>query len=354
MKPTLLAAVFFFTAITSFSQKEIFRSKQTFSPSQLGSFYSSVTIEGDLVLFIANDYTLYAYDKITGEQKWVTSIGYKTRTQCFAADGIVYAPYYNEKQESTATFDAVTGKFIKQLPFGPLQTKPVMKDGVLYGTAIYEAGCLFGYDTKTDSVLWWKFIAHGLSTQPYFFGNYILANAEANNWFRINYKGQLTDTTCKEKAAMFVQDIPCIRKFGALTHDGLELDATFSKKTFDNDEEAITTENTLTTTQHSFMLYGDKLAIIGNKRKITKLVDLATLVEDSISENIVGLSQLLNANEETVTLVYLNQLMVYNFKQGKVEKQFDLSSWDPYQLQQDKDKLWLISRKDGLLYGLIL
>lgn len=352
MKPTLLAAVFFFTAISSFSQKEFFRSKQTFSASQLGNFYSSVTVAGDLLLFIANDYKLYAYDNNSGGQKWVTSLEYKTRAQCFAADGIIYAPYYSEKQESTAMFDAATGKFIKQLPFGPLQTKPVIKDGVLYGTAIYEAGCLFGYDTKADSVLWWRFIAHGLSTQPYFFDKYILANAEANNWFRINYKGQLTDTTCKGKADMFVQDIPCIKKFGALTHDGLELDAAFSKKIFENDEEAIRTENILKTTQHSFILHGDKLAVVGNKRKIAKLVDLTTLVEDSISENIAGISQLLAANEEAVTFAYLNQLMVYNFKQGKMEKQFDLTAWDPYQLLLDKDKLWMISRKDGLLYGL--
>lgn len=352
MKLSFLATLALFTAITGFSQKEFFRSKQTFSTSQLGTFYSSVTIDGDLMLFIANDYTLYAYDKTSGEQKWATPIGYKTRAQCFAADGIVYAPYYKDKQEMTATFDAATGKLIKELSFGPLQTKPVVKDGVLYGTAIYEAGCLFGYDTKKDSVLWWKFIAHGLSTQPYFFGNYILANAEANNWFKINYKGQLTDTTCKKKAEMFVQDIPCIKIFGALTHDGLELDAAFSKKTFDNDEEAITTENTLTTTQHSFVLHDEKLAVIGNKRKLIRLVDLSTLIADSVQENLLGLSQLLSANEETVTLVYLNQLLVYNFKQAKVEKHFDLSSFDPYQLLLDKDKLWMISRKDGLLYGL--
>jgi PQQ-like domain len=351
MKLSFLATLALFTTISSFSQKEFFRSKQIFSTSQLGNFYSSVTIDGDLMLFIANDYTLYAYDKTSGEQKWTTPIGYKTKTQCFITNGVVYAPYYSDKQEITATFDAVTGKFIKELTFGPLQTKPVIKDGVLYGTAIYEAGCLFAYDTKTDSVLWWKFIAHGLSTQPYFFDKYILANAEANNWFKINYKGQLTDTTCKEKADMFVQDIPCIKKFGALTHDGLELDEAFSTKIFDNDEEAISTENTLVTAKHSFVLREDKLAIIGNKRKLTKLVDLSELVEDSVHEYNLGLNQLLAANDETVTFVYLNQLMVYNFKQGKVEKQLDLSSFDPYQLLLDKDKFWLISRNDGLLYG---
>src|SRR5688572_17470398 len=101
MKPTLLTAVFFFIAIAGFSQKEFFRSKQNFSASHLGNFYSSVTIDGNLLLFIANDYKLYAYDKMSGEQKWAASLEYKTRAQCFAADGIVYAPYYSEKQEST-------------------------------------------------------------------------------------------------------------------------------------------------------------------------------------------------------------------------------------------------------------
>lgn len=352
MKPTLLPAVFFFIATTSFSQKEFFRSTQKFSASEMGSFYSSVTIDGNLLLFIGVDYKLYAYDKTSGGQKWVTPIGYKANTQCFVADGIVYAPYYNDKYESTATFEAATGKFIKVLPFGPLRTKPVLKNDVLYGTALYEAGSLFGYDIKKDSVLWWKFIAHGVSTQPYFFDKYIMANAEANNWFKINYNGQLIDTSCKEKADIFVQDIPCIKKFCALTHDGLELDAAFSKKMFDNDEEAITTENVLRTAQHSFVLYEKKLTVIANKRKLLTLVDMSLLIEDSIQENNIGMSQLLAASDETVTFVYLNQFIVYNFRQNKVEKRFDLSSRDPYQLLLDNDKLWVISRKDGLLYGL--
>ena len=352
-KSIFCSSLFLFASLTAFSQKQFFKSQQTFSTSQLENFYSSVIIDNDLLLFIANDYKLYAYNKLTGEPQWTNTIGYKTKVQCFVKDNIIYSPYSSESKESfTAQFDRQTGKLIKQLPIGPLLTNPEMHNEILFGTAIYDGGCLFAYDTKTDSLLWWKFVAHGVGTQPYFLSNYIRANAEANNWFSINYNGQLTDTICKEKANMYVNDIPCIQKFGALTHDGFELDAKFSAKLFENDEDAISTENTLIAKTHSFILHDNKLAIIGNKRKLSKLVNLSLLVADSIREDTWRLNRILQANEKEVVLVYNDQLIAYNYIQNKVEKLFDLSSWLPSQVLLDEDKLWLISKIDGLLYGL--
>ncbi len=348
------ATIFLFASLTVFPQKQFFKSQQTFSTIQLQNFYSSVIIDNELLLFVANDYKLYAYDKFTGEQKWTSNISYKTKVQCFVKDSIIYSPYSENKDSYTAQLDRKTGKLIKQLPIGPLLTNPQMQNGILFGTAIYDGGCLFAYDTKKDSMLWYKFVAHGVGTQPYFYSNYILANAEANNWFPINYNGELTDTICKERADIFVKDIPCIKQFGALTHDGFELDAKFSAKIFDKEEEAISTENTLTTATHSFILHNNKLAIIGNKRKLSKLVDLSLLVADSLREDSWRLSQILQANEKEIILVYNDQLIVYNYLLNKVEKLFDLSFWLPYQVLPDEDKLWLISKTDGLLYGLSL
>lgn len=169
-------------------------------------------------------------------------------------------------------------------------TKPLIKNGLLYGTAIYEAGCLFGYDTKADSMLWWKFIAHGISKQPYFFNDYIQANAEGNNWFTIIYKGQLTDTTCKVKADAFVENIPCMKRFGSLTHDAIEIDDSFSEKIFKGEERTITQKETLINDKHTFILRDEKLFVIGNKRKILKRIDFSELLPDSLQQNLYGLT----------------------------------------------------------------
>ncbi len=344
-------AVFIFTATVCFSQKQFFKSAQIFSALQLENFYSSVIVDNELLLFTATDYKLYAYNKFTGEQKWVSTINYKTKVQCFVKDNVIYSSYSENRNTFTAKLSRETGKLIKQLPVGPLLTTPVIRNNILFGTAIIDGGRLFAYDIQGDSLLWATFLAHGVSTQPYFFSNYIQANAEGNNWFRINYNGQLLDTTCKEKADIFVADIPCIKRFGALTHDGYELDVKFSVHNFDHDEDAIAPEKIITSKENSFILHDDKLIVVGNKRKVVKRVDLTLLVADSLVEKDWGLTQLLNANEKTVTLVYKDQLIVFNYRQEKVERTFDLSLWQPYQVLFDENKIWLISRNDGLLYG---
>jgi hypothetical protein len=347
----ILSSLFVLLCNLSYSQKEFFRSKQSFTPEQLSIFYSSISLHGDQLLFIANDYNLYAYKRSTGEQQWVSSLGYKTTRQCFVADGLIYAPYHIDKQERTAMLDSATGKLIRLLPLGPLETKPIMRNGILYGTAIYDKGVLFAYDVKADSLLWNRFVAHGVSEQPYYFANYIQANAEAYNWIRVNYQGQLMDTTCKTRASIFVEDIPCIRVFNALTHDGYELDEKFSEKIF-ADKEAITIDNTLKGLRQTFVLKDDKLIIIGNKKKLEKTVELTSLFPDTAGERSNGLDQLLLATENTLSLIYKEELLVYDHRKHKLETTIDLSGWQPSQVLPDGNKIWLISRKDGLLYGI--
>ena len=347
---TLISITILFQSVSGSSQV-FFKFKQAFTSDQLSSFYSSVTMEQDILLFLGNDYKLYAYDKITGKELWATPIGYKTTRACFVFNGIVYTPYYADKKEQTAQLELATGKLVRTIPIGPLETKPVIRDGVLFGTAIIDGGMVFAYDTKKDSLQWVKFLAHGVSTQPYFFPGYIQANAEANNWVRLSYQGKLLDTVCKKKADIFVSDIPCIRIFNALTHDGVELDASFSKKLF-NDEDAIAVNNTLRGVQHSFVLHEDKLAIIGNKRKLLKTIDLLTLIPGTITGRESGLSELISADEETVSFIYLDLFIRHNFKKNKLETTIDLAGWEPYRVLPDQENIWLISRKDGLLYGL--
>lgn len=349
--PAIISIV---TCLPAISQKQFFKSGQNFSEKQLNSFYSSIRIEGNTIYFIANDYNIYAYDKHSQKELWSSALQYKTSKPCFVGDGKIYTSYYQNKTESTAQLDAATGKLLKTLPMGQLETKPFLRKGILYGTALMaDGGCLFAYDSKADSLLWSRFLAHGVSTQPYYFEDFIYANAESDNWVRVDYNGALLDTKCAEKAEIFVSDIPCVKHFNALTHDRTPINHAFSAK-YLNGEEAITPANIMYGSQQSFVLHEDKLLIIGSKGKLKNKLIINDLFEEPLSDTAYGLTMLVATGENNLRFVYLNQYIQYNTRTGKADRILDLSAWDPHQVVADDKNVWLISRKDGLLYGLEL
>lgn len=349
MKQLLVCALSAFYFTGAFAQKEFFRSKQEFTPKQMERFISSLTMHGNLLLFNANDYNLYVYDKDSGLLRWSYETSYKSSVPAFVQDNHVYAGGYVDKIERALQLDLHTGKFIKALPFGPLATKPFVKNGMLYGTAIYDFGSIFGYDLSRDTVTWSRFIAHGYSVQPYYYEDKILANAEANNWFSLGYDGILRDTTCVNKASMYVQEIPCIKVYSAITHDGKELKGRIVTDIMGDDMYG--TPPILTSKKFTFILYDDKLTILSNKLKVKEVVDIVSLAGD-IETNYD--TKFLQADDEYVWLLYGNHLLQYNHKTKKMLRTTDLSAWTPYSVLTDENNIWLISGKDGLLYGLSL
>ncbi len=341
-----LSLLLFFTT-AGYSQKEFFRSQQVFTEEQMSNFYSSVTIHDGLVIFNANDYHLYAYNKKDGSLKWSVETNYKSTIPVFVQDGIIYAGISKKEVHQAAQFSLTDGKLIKVLPFGPLATKPFIKNGVLYSTAIYNYGCIVAYDLQKDTVAWSRFIAHGYSRQPYYFENKIMANAEANNWVALSYDGVLLDTACKVKAALFVEDIPCVKTFTALTHDGLAIKGKLSDDIFGTNffdlPEIITTDN------FTVVLNGDKLSIISKKLKMKQQVEVSSLVEDLANDYN---TKLLKADDEHIWLLYSAHLLQYNYKIKKLVRLTDLTAWQPNSVLLDDENIWLISDKDGLLYGL--
>ena len=335
--------------ISGYSQKEFFRSQQVFTKEQMSTFYSSVTIHDSLVIFNANDYHLYAYNKKDGSLKWSVETNYKSMIPVFVQDSIIYAAISKKEIHQAAQFDLANGNLIKALPFGPLATKPFIKNGMLYGTAIYNFGCILAYDLKKDTVAWSRFIAHGFSRPPYYFENKILANAETNNWVALSYDGVLLDTTCKVKAALFVEDIPCVKKFTALTHDGLEIKGVLSDNIFGTNyfdlPEIITTDN------FTVILNGDKLSIVSKKLKMKQQVEISSLAEE-LADNYN--TKLLKADDEHIWLLYSNHLLQYNHKIKKLVRLTDITAWEANSVLLDEENIWLISGKDGLLYGLSL
>jgi len=348
-KQLLILTVLLFMVNRIYSQKEFFHSQQVFTQEQLSNFYSSITIHEGLVIFNANDYQLYAYNKKDGSLKWSVETNYKSSIPVFVQDNIIYAGISKNETHQAAQFNVTNGNLIKALPFGPLATKPFIKNGMLYSTAIYNYGCIFAYDIKKDTVAWSRFIAHGLSRRPYYLENKILANAEGSNWVLLSYDGVLQDTTCAVKATHFVESIPCMKSFTALTHDGLEIKGKLSDEIFGKDfydlPEMLTTDN------FTIILNEDKLSIISKKLKIKQQAEISSLTEGLADDYN---TKLLKADDEHAWLLYGDYLLQYNHKTKKLARLTDLTAWQPNSVLLDDENIWLVSGKDGLLYGLSL
>ena len=354
MKPLLkkmnyALAILLLSTTAGYSQKEFFRSQQVFTQDNMNKFYSSITIHDGLIIFSANDYHLYAYNKKDASLKWSTATNYKSTRPVFIQNNVIYAGVSKKEVLQAAQFDLATGELIKTLPFGPLATKPFIQNGMLYGTAIYDYGCIVAYDLQKDTVTWSRFIAHGYSTQPYYFENKIMANAEGNNWVELGYDGVLLDTTCAVKASMFVENIPCVKNFIDLSHDGREIKGKLAEGILGNDHfgrpPVLTTEN------YTYVYYDDKLTILSGKLKIKQQVQVSSLT-DSLVEN--SGTKLLKADNENIWILYSDHLLQYNHKIKKLVRLSNLSAWQPHQVLFDGENIWLISGKDGLLYGLTL
>lgn len=342
-------SIFMLIVTSAFAQKEFFRSQQVFTKEQMNNFYSSATIHNDLVIFNANDYHLYAYNKKDGSLKWSVKTNYKTSLPVFAEGNIIYAGISKNEIHQAAQFDLANGNLIKALPFGPLATKPFIKNGILYGTAIYNFGCILAYDLKKDTVAWSRFIAHGYSTKPYYFEKKIMANAEGNNWVALDYDGVLLDTTCAAKASIFVEDIPCVENFINLSHDGLEIKGKLSEDILGADIYG--QPELLSSEKFTFILYDEKLTILSRKLKVKQQVQVSSLAEDLEG---YGDTKLLKADDEIIWILYNNHLLQYNHKIKKLVKITNLTGWQPDSVLPDDENVWLISGKDGLLYGLAL
>jgi glucose dehydrogenase len=347
----LLSQVTFFCCLLfsnlSFGQIEFFSTKISFPESQSGKLYSAITLSGNHVLFNAQDYKVYAYNKQTGAVEWEFYANRKANDPPFVYGNKVIAGIYENEEAKTVQLDLATGKILQTLDIGPLLTTPVFIKDIMYGTALHNSGKLFAYDLKQNKAIWEQFIAHGVETQPYFFKNKIVANAEDSNWFDMNYEGIFLQTGCLVKAQIFVENIKCIRRFNFLTHDDRDITESFIEKYFGVDAEIIEkhTDNT------TFITDGNKLMVIGDNKIILKQIDLDQRSVPKLTY--LRHFKIIKFDDDKIWIMLEGILTGYNIKSGKVFKKYDLSKWQPHQVVIDVNKIWLVSKKDGQLYGLM-
>ena len=325
------------------AQTVFFKSDKKFTSENMKDFYASVSIQGDIVLFNAPDYQLYAYDKKNGNLDWSFDLQRKSDIPPFFVDEYIWA----NSNEGTVQLTKNTGKINKALNFERVDTKPIVKNNIVYATGIYDAGVLFAYDMMKDSVLWQRFLAHGCGVEPYYLNERIIANGEGDQWLEVSYNGSIANG-CEMEDGAFPEQLPCIKRFLALTHDQKEIKGKLAKRI-----EGVEYNQPVFyyTANHTLALNNGKLFVIGDNLKLKSQTSLQTF-SDSLQD--FGTGQILKADKDMVWLMYNEHLVVFNYIKKKPIKIIDLQKWAPHNPVIDENRLWLISRNDGLLYGLII
>ncbi len=65
-------------------------------------------------------------------------------------------------------------------------------------------------------------------------------------------------------------------------------------------------------------------------------------------------AKLLKADNEHIWILYGNYRLQYDHQAKKLVRLTNLSAWQPDKILLDEENIWLVSGKDGLLYGLSL
>jgi hypothetical protein len=344
--------IVFFISTEVAAQTEFFHSKINFSESQLDSFYSSFGIDSTQVYFNANDYYVYAYDKKTEILNWSHYVANKSNNAPkLYQNNVFIRKHLSEYENKCVQLNAKTGDTIQTLTIESINTQPFFKGDIMFCTAINPeiGGAVLAYDLKKNSVIWQKFIAHGVDKQPYYLKHKIIANVEADNWFEINYNGKLLDITCNNKSNIFAEDIKCVKNYKFLTHDGKKITVEFiGKNTGNYGEVKVKSSKNIT-----IVLSYENLLIIGNNKKIKKNIEINQLI--ALPEiHVNDYMEILQIKDNKIWFFYENTLVVYDFKNDKILKTYDLTQWNAHQAVLEGNNLWLISRKDGELIGLEL
>jgi hypothetical protein len=199
-------------------------------------------------------------------------------------------------------------------------------------------------------------VAHGVSNQPVYLKDKIIANAEEQNWFELDYNNKLLGTC--DNPAGFVNDITCVKNYMFLSHDGKEISEKLLN-TYFNDawsvEKYFTKDNT-------FIMDSELLLILGKKVKVKQKINLndisieAAETDDYESTEIVysNYFDILKADEKNLWFISNNVVIQYDLKAEKAVKTYNVTQWNPHRAVLDGNKLWLINGTDFQLYGLEL
>jgi len=337
--------VFLFFSVIALAQTEFFKTQLLFPKDKLSNFYSSISVDSNQVYFNANDYNVYAHDKKNGNLNWSHYTGSKSNN----APKIYRNNVFVGGEDRFTQLNSKTGELVRDILLAGLSTQSIIKDTIMYCAAISPqiGGAIIAYDLKNNRTVWQKYIGHGITHQPYFFKNKIVAHFEENHWFELDYHGNALDkdTLCyyKNKMPPFEESF-CNIRYDLLNQCNKDL--MLKKVSIQNAKYFYTNEMTA-------VLKDDKIKIINNKNVVSNTIDIRKILK-LCKPTINDYSEILKVEESTIWVFYDNALVVYDFKLNKTIKSYDLSFWNAHQVVLDGNNLWLISKTSGELIGLKL
>lgn len=342
----LLKYVFLLICFNAFSQKEIYKSDFVFGQNfQSGNLSGSLTILGENILIGTVDHKLYSLRKDDGKINWQIFSGKldssvynyeNTFFYCGIENEIRYCSQYNLK----------TGDKIQKLSIESINSKPYFLNNIMYCTALADGGKIVAYNLGENKVIWKQNIGYGIDFQPIYLKDKIIANAEDDNWFEIDYHGNFLKTKSKKQIYLDTTKI-FVKNYKFLTHDGKEITQEFLKKNkLSNSDYLVKTDDS-----HTFILNESELLILGNNRKKVLQLNLEKeFPTDDFDQD--AYSNILALEPESVWFSYQNHLLHYDFINKKLLRKVDLAKWNPHQIVLENRQIWLISKNDGQLYGL--
>lgn len=328
------------------AQTEMYKTDFVFNDFQSREIFGSLLVSGNKILFSASNYKIYAINKDQLKTIWETSTGRKSNSAPYVYKETFLSANYKNGKTAVSQYDLNTGEIIKKLPFESINSKPHFENNIMYATVLYDGGKLAAYDLNENKIIWQKNIGFGADSQPIYLKNKMIANAENDNWFEIDYNGNFLKT--KSKSYIYIDSTKIdVKKYQFLTHDDKEISREFLKKNkFADSEYQIKMSD-----NHTFLLSENQLLIVGKNRKKVLQLDLeAEFPTDNFSYD--AYLTIIETQPESVWLCFQNYLIHYDFKNKKFLRKVDLTQWNPHQLVMDKRTIWLISKNDGQLYAL--
>lgn len=332
--------------INIFAQKEIYKSDFPILDFQSASLSESIAISGNTILFNTENYFIYAIDTDSLKTIWKTYVGTKSNSAPYVYKNSFLVKNLENGTTRTAQYNLATGEKIKALAFESINSKPYFVNNIMYCTVLADGGKLIAYNLEENKIIWEKNIGFGVDFQPVYSADKIIANAEEDNWFEIDYNGNFLYVKSKKHTFIDTTDF-LVNKYKFLTHDGKEISKDFLRK------NKISIEHYQTKPNHTntFILSENQLLILGNHKKKVLQLDLETMFPiDNFDYSIYN--SILTINPERIWFCYQNQLIHYDFKNNKLLRKVDLTKWNPHQVLLENRTIWLISKNDGQLYGL--
>jgi hypothetical protein len=342
-----LFALLFTISTSSFSQKVFFKSGIPLTEKDMRPFYSSVAISDEKIFLQSNDYKTYAFDKKSSQISWEVYTGFKSDVPPVVANANVLIP----GESYSLIVDTASGQVIDTLLYHDI-AHYIVRDNILYATGLHEGGGVFAYDLKSRKILWDRYIGDGVAIKPYFEKDRIVVNAQGvSTWASLSYSTGRSLTGLDTVTTREELDPSCLREFEFRTHDGKEVSQAKAKKLFGKDYFGF--QDIMRNDKFTVVLNADmvQFLVLGDKLKPVALVN-TTEMDLGEEDAYVELGSIIRIDENKVWFFIGSYITVIDFVTKKLVRQINLEEWQPHSVKLWNDEIWLISSKDGQLYGL--